>query len=402
MASTKTYLWQTLAVVLVSVGLAAGINYLVDPYLLFGTNLPEGINKIKPKIADRVRVAKPYMADRFDAVTVIAGNSRPEMGVNPSSRCWAEEQKPVFNASLPGASFRLQTLAALDAFGNKPALLVLGLDFTDFVVPGKFDAALKTKPVGRTPDESRLHIPGVLENDLLHHAQRIKDHLDSLFSLTALMDSIHTMAVQRHLNASTRTPDGFNPANDYLDIIRSEGQYVLFKQKNLDTKRQLSREFYLPDWRVEPSSAFAQLDRVIKWTRTHGVALQLFINPYHLDYLASIMEAGHWAMFEKWKHELVAMSTENRIPIWDFNSVDHFSTEPAPSRGDTKTVLKWFWEPSHYRMALGDLMLQSMMGRPCVPELADRRFGVPLEPGNLDSHLNALRTGVLDRMSTGK
>ena len=52
---------------------AGTFNALVDPYGIFGSPRIPGFNALKPRAAERVRVAKPYMAEAFKARTVIGG-----------------------------------------------------------------------------------------------------------------------------------------------------------------------------------------------------------------------------------------------------------------------------------------------------------------------------------------
>ena len=71
-----------LAACMAALGTAA-VNYLVDPYGLFGVKQIEGFNARKPASAERVRVIKSYLAEQTRPRTVIGGNSRPEMGLDP-------------------------------------------------------------------------------------------------------------------------------------------------------------------------------------------------------------------------------------------------------------------------------------------------------------------------------
>ena len=57
-ASRRFLLWLAISFALVCAA-AAGLNYLVDPYGLFGTPRIQGFNAIKPAAAERVRVTKP-------------------------------------------------------------------------------------------------------------------------------------------------------------------------------------------------------------------------------------------------------------------------------------------------------------------------------------------------------
>ena len=65
--------------------LAACLAVAMDPYVIFGTPRVDGLNRLKPAAATRVRVAKPFALERGNWRTLIVGNSRPELGIDPDS-----------------------------------------------------------------------------------------------------------------------------------------------------------------------------------------------------------------------------------------------------------------------------------------------------------------------------
>jgi hypothetical protein len=103
--------------------------------------------------------------------------------------------------------------------------------------------------------------------------------------------------------------------------------------------------------------------------------------------------AGRWALFEEWKRQLADIAAEFSVPLWDFNAVDSYSTESPPAAHDRRSMLRWFWEPAHYRRELGDLMLGTMLDRECGPSGAGR-FGVRLTPVSLPGQMARLRADL--------
>lgn len=370
--------------------IAAALNYLVDPYGLFGTRRIAGLNALKPAAPEKARVAKPYMASRAQPRTVVGGNSRPEMGLDPQSSCWSDADRPVFNAAIPGADVFMQVRYAQHAAESGAARrIVFGVDFLDFLVdPSAPGGPIDWAALG-TGFDGRL----VSAADAIT-TQQAADIFNSLFSLAAVGDSIATVAAQRDLHAPTRREDGFNPARDYLPIIRSEGQAVLFMQKNAEVGRRL-RPANLDVLAAggQASKPFLALRHMLEWASGRGIEVVLFINPYHADYLVQIEASGKWTLLEAWKRQLAGLAAEYGVPLWDFNTLDQYSTETPPARNDRKTTLRWFWEPAHYRQELGDRMLAGMFGRPCVAE-ADPQFGARITPASLAPHQARLRSGL--------
>jgi hypothetical protein len=373
---------------------ALAFNYLVDPYGLFGSRRITGLNALKPAAAEKVRVAKPYMASRAKPKVVIGGNSRPEMGLNPQSGCWDDADQPVFNTAIPGADVFMQVRYVQHAAESGAARrIVFGIDFLDFLV----DAS---QPTGRI-DWNTLgrHFDGRLTSATQPgfnppiSPQQAEDIFTGLFSLAAVGDSLLTVASQHDIHSATRQENGFNPAQDYLPIIRSEGQSVLFMQKNAELRKRLQpTNLGVLDASGQPAKPFLALRRMLEWARSRGIEVTLFINPYHSDYLVQIEASGKWPLLEEWKRQLAGVAAEYAVPLWDFNTLDRYSTEAPPARNDRRTILHWFWEPAHYRQELGDMMLASMLARPC--SAPSSRFGVRVTQASLAPHLDKLRTDL--------
>lgn len=370
---------------------AAGFNYLVDPYGLFGSPRIAGLNELKPAATERVRVIKPYMASRAKPKVVLGGNSRPEIGLDPQSVCWASVDQPVFNAAIPGADVFMQVRYVQHAAESGNARRILfGLDFLDFLVDstkttGKVDWERQGRSYdGRLRQGPRLH-------GMPASYQQAEDILSGLFSMVALGDSVITLAAQRDPYSATRREDGFNPAQDYLPIIRNEGQAVLFLQKNAEVKKRLHQDVLgVLDSEGQQTLPLLALKHLLQWAASRGIEVVLFINPYHSDYLAQIELSGKWQVFEEWKSQLTAVADEYAVPLWDFNAIDRYATESPPPRNDRQSMLEWYWEPAHYRKELGDLMLAAMLGRACGTTNNQPQFGVRITQETLQSHLDEL------------
>ena len=122
----------------------------------------------------------------------------------------------------------------------------------------------------------------------------------------------------------------------------------------------------------------------------HHIQLTLYIHPYHADYLDMLGDLRLWESFEDWKRHLVSASrrTSTRfgtdIKIIDFSGYNEFTTEPVPYPGDTKSEMRWYWEPGHYKSALGEHILERIVhGR--------THFGRVLTEANIESALAEIR-----------
>jgi hypothetical protein len=386
-AHHKRFIKLWLVVLLSALAGAALTNYLIDPYGLFNSQRIDGWNAIKPVAASHVRTAKPYQVSQFKPHTVIAGNSRPEIGLDPLSACWPAESKPVFNSGLPGADLFTQARSIQHAIaGNTPTLILWGLDFGDFLTPQN-SRNLWDSPDRKTAFEQRLLVNSDGSENHQYHWIKLEEQFRSLLSLNTLFDSLNTLQSQDNGNASSIRKDGFNPAQDYMEIITWEGQSVLFRQKNDEVKRKLQRpNLKIADDSNQWSVQFESVDRLLRFAREHKVKVVLFINPYHADYLVTINDTGHWENFEQWKRTLTQIAEQQNVALWDFSTLDSYASETPPAPGDKRSILRWFWEPAHYRKELGDLMLKQMLNTSCNAQAA-APVGILLSPANLEQHL---------------
>lgn len=392
----RRYLQLWLVVVLAFLCFMAVINYLVDPYGMFDTVRVQGLNASKPAADTRVRLVKPYQVAGYAPHAIIGGNSRPEMGLNPDNACWPEDLRPVFNLALPGASVYMQARMLQHAIVDSDTRLVLwGLDFLDFLNRYAGTSHQLQWPPERTEFEDRLKVNADGSENRGYGWKRLQDYLQTLFSLDAVEDSLKTLFGQADPHSSSIRRDGFNPARDYLGIIGWEGQGVLFQQKNREISRMFSHngiKLFQGEGRWSPD--FESVRRLLQFAQNHDVTVVLFINPYHADYLLTLDLAGRWPEFESWKRKLTSLADEFGAVLWDFSGINSLSTELAPAAGDKQTTLEWFWEPAHYRMEYGDLMLGRMLQRTCEEGYASPA-GTLITTGNIDAHIIRLRTDMM-------
>jgi hypothetical protein len=71
------------------------------------------------------------------------------------------------------------------------------------------------------------------------------------------------------------------------------------------------------------------------------------------------------------------------IPLGDFSGYNSMTTEPVPPSGDTTSRMKWYWESSHYRKELGDLVLDRLLEYEGTGRAIPVDFGILLTRDNL-------------------
>ncbi len=95
------------------------------------------MTELKPRAAEQMGIAKTYQLERIAPKTLLLGNSRTEIGLDPMSPQFPAEQRPVFNASYAGRDVCTSLLMLRDAMAVRiPERIILGIDFQDMLVAG--------------------------------------------------------------------------------------------------------------------------------------------------------------------------------------------------------------------------------------------------------------------------
>lgn len=368
----RSYLLTALLTVLLLAVACVALAVIADPYRMFGTPRIRDVNVLKPRVYEHADLAKTYQLERIKPRTVLLGNSRTEIGFDPESKVWPSNWRPVFNAGLSGRSLFIASRMLQEALAAGPVKnVILQVDFPDFLTgPTPVNA-----PVKRRDSERRLLVTrsGAPNPDRVLEIWR--DRLETTLTIDALADSVRTFLNQRSPTTETMTEFGFNPLNQYLSDVKLVGYYGIFAQK-VSAYESLYRIYPHPDF-VNPMEyqPFRDLAHIMETAHAHGANLIVFVPPYHAELLDIIKRAGLWPSFINWKQALARVIAKEcrelndascSTPLVDFADYNAYSTEPIPPKGDTHTQTRWYWEPGHYKAALGDIMLRCLIAESCA------------------------------------
>lgn len=309
------------------------INVVVNPFLMFDKNTITGNFDKKPEAANRIRIFKKYQATDKGYEVLIVGNSRVEMGLDPRSQLFANQH--VYNVGVPGLSVNAQIAYANNVIQTNPInTIFVGVDFVDFISQ-------------KVPQSNAYEFS---YNDY-------EDYLSATFSLDALNASLITVFSQSK-NASTRTVQGFNPANDYLPILKNEGQKVLTDQKLSSLYKQLKgARFYKEELMASQHSSLTTLEQTFSDWKRSGKNVVVFINPYQDLYYDALANEGLSQDFEIWRETIKDIATITNNSFFDFTALGKSHSNLL----NEKAQLAYFWEPAHYKKELGEKILKRML-----------------------------------------
>lgn len=324
--------------------LSGALAAAVDPYYIFDAPRIAGFNRFKPRSVNQGELAKLHQASRICGRTVILGNSRLEVGMDPDSPAWPAEAHPVFNGASAGRGpeFALQLFRSV--VGNcPPRRVVLQADFPDALTPPADFAA---------PDTS------------FNWRDRAKAALTATLTGDALADSIATVVLQASDAPVHLTPAGFNP----LDNLRAEtlrsGYNTRFAQKDQSYGQALRRGAH-PDLRPDRNFALGIAQTILAIAGTRQIEVVVLVLPYHARYLDLIRDTGRAAEFAAWKRALRSLVADahaqgGQVRLLDAATRHRYAMEPVPPRGDRTTEMQFYWESGHFKKALGDLLINDM------------------------------------------
>jgi hypothetical protein len=310
--------------------LVGGFNAIVDPYGVWRLIAIEGVNQKKPVRRDHDMLFKAVDMMRKKPTTVFLGSSRVAYALDPDHPA-LDGDGPAYNLAILGGHSYIVRRYFEHAVYNDPALktAILGADFFAFGSNVKLPAAF---------DDSRL----------LRRHMAFEDVVDTLFSLDALFDGVATIRSNlARPNYEPFYPNGRLTAIDMRDQVERKGMIDRF-EKSLNL--YLNGPSRLRTFAFSEAS-FANLERMIALSRERGIRLVVYVPPVHAALLEAMRVRDRWRDYRTWLRRLAKLT-----PYWDFSGYNTITTEKIERR------MSWYWDISHCRKAVGDMILDRIYG----------------------------------------
>jgi hypothetical protein len=371
----RRYIASAFLLMVIILAAAIVLNVLIDPYAIHDSTRHAGINLEKPALSANERLYKAQLAQTA-ATTVILGTSRSEVGIDPTSPAFGAG--PIINLATSNQPYRetLELLQVASARGVRRA--IVGLDF------------FAANDWRRYPS---TYSPGMYAGI---------NRWELAASMSTLLASYNTVRNQdphrlAAVGAQLRE-DGMRLLGDGY-ISGQGGHYRLF----LDTETSYLRDAYPQhnafglDLSDGGTSEMKCALRLFEYAHQHGIELYVFISPSHAQLWETLYQSGLWDKWEAWKRRLVAMGQlaareagTSPFDIVDFSGFNAFTTEPVPPQSQPSARMQWYIEASHYRPALGELVLERLLTRTSTDHRA-ADFGTSIDTTNIDGSLSDIR-----------
>lgn len=352
----------------VVIGAMLVMNYVVDPYLIHQWDTPE-IMRLRPARERLSAWGKTYALARFNPSVLYLGNSRTELGMPTRLPLFAGMD--VFNGALSGASLGDTVAMAQHAFAvSRPGTVVWGIDAPSF-----------SMEVGNTDFDRALVAHG-------HFYRWRRTLLDLKRGLTMDMTRDSLSQLMGTFGAVCHSSLAFRGQRDEVCMRNSRiGGWAGTRAAVVPRTREFVRG-------AGPTRAASDaLAQAVDAMCDAGARVRLYINPTHAMMEDALYWAGKWPAMERWQTGLAAMAERQRgsgcdVRVYDFSGFNSVTTEAIP-QATRREQMANYWEPSHYRVNVGRMVLGRMFADAATAIPAD--FGTELTPDIMPAHLAAVR-----------
>ncbi|MGJ0290787.1 hypothetical protein NG749_10625 [Aliarcobacter cryaerophilus] len=355
----KSLIWikVLLSLILIIVFSVCLINYIVDPYNLYKTNL----FKNKPKEFEYMRLIKAINIEKIKPISIVLGTSRAEMAIDPEHEYFI---KPSYNLANAGSTMYETKYYLKEAIlQGKLKKVLLVADWRMFN-----DVSMKKVIDFETYFENR---------NIYKYLLNYKVFQDSLFTI-------------KNKNIVSLYNNNGQMKEDYLNkiVLSNGGHYKTMIKEEKNYYKELSDNNLYKDTQ---KSSLLDFIEILELCYKNDIELDIVFGPSHIRQWEAFDYYKDYEILLTWKKDLVEIVQKvankfNNIPfrIVDFAVYNEYTSEKIPTEENQSMV--YHYEGSHYKPKLGEMLLKSLSSGDY-----HNNFGVELNNNNIDSHLQKLR-----------
>ncbi|OCL96272.1 hypothetical protein [Aliarcobacter thereius] len=358
--SSKKFLKIVLGLSFFVAVLIGGVNYVVDPYGIYKTNIFQN----KPEQDKNIRLAKVVKVEELKPVSISLGTSRTEYGYDPNHEYFS---KPSYNLAVSGASLyenRLYLEHAIKQGNLKEVILVA--DWRMF-------------------NDSKMR-----KLDDFEDSFNIENIYKQLFSVDLFRSSFKTIINQK--SKSSYLENGQRDWYFDQENIDKKGGHLKVMNKDEESYYKKSDFKYNSNiYQDTKESSFDDFRKILELCYQNNIKLDIVFGPSHIRQWEAFDYYQDIETWYKWKKDVVLFvekiaKEQQKTPyrIMDFSVYHELTAETVPT--NPKEKMKYHWEASHYKKELGDIVLDRLLD---ISPYKD--FGVELNIQNIDNHIQKLR-----------
>ena len=358
--SSKKFLKIVLGLSFFVAILIGGVNYIVDPYGIYKTNIFQN----KPEQDKNIRLAKVVKVEELKPVSISLGTSRTEYGYDPNHEYFS---KPSYNLAVSAASLyenRLYLEHSIKQGNLKEVILVA--------------------------DWRMFNDPKMRKLDDFENSFNVENIYKQLFSVDLFRSSLNTIIKQK-----VKSPFLENGQRDWYfnqENIDKQGGHL--KVMNKDEESYYKKSTYKINSNIYQDTkkdSFEDFRKILELCYQNNIKLDIVFGPSHIRQWEAYDYYQDIETWYKWKKDVVLFvekiaDEQEKTPyrIMDFSVYHELTAETVPT--NPKEKMKYHWEASHYKKELGDIVLDRLLD---ISPYED--FGVELNIQNIDNHIQNLR-----------
>jgi len=338
--------------------------YLLDPYGFYRKIEIKRLNQQKEGVRNVIRYVKAIEVGLRKPQTILMGSSRVHDGINPQNSV-LQKYAPVYNYGIDMLRINEAKYYLKHAIINgNIKRVIFGLDFFMFNSLEKFNPAFDSTLVGRK----------------LNFIDMLKPCLPSKYVVADIYNTINISRTQPE--RMEFLANGYRPGSSVFYHLQDYKKLHYYTNWIFLSNDKQATPYY--GRYVQNEQTFKCFEDFLDICRRNNIECILFITPAHalLDG-EGIHLTGLWDKMEDFKRNVTKIACEKNAVIWDFSGYNYVTTESL------KNPMKYYWDSSHYKESIGNLMMEQMM----MPQLNNSAyFGTRLTEKNIEQHLKEIRT----------
>ena len=355
----KKYILQLAVTILLLGGMVICFNWIVDPFDVYRVVRKEGFNAYKVSYEHFARLAKVIQVEKYPKPGLALGSSRAQLGIDMSHPLW--DGRGGWNLAVNGANmYEIRRLLEHAAAVSKLEKVVIGVDFYMFNI-------YAFKGFG---DESHFFAD---QNGHRNPWHRIRQNVLALCTGSAFFAGIKTLRKQDPMDNNFSQDGRMLTDRERMKVIQDGGFNKKFTK--------IERVFASGGWTPCANRAFCYgapsgLNMLDEFRKTIDLAvrekikLYVVISPIHARLMETLYGVGLGAEFEQWKRDMTRIVDQANsrggdapVELWDFSGCSVYSTEAVPTDSERNKLMRWYVDPSHYSVELGNIMLDRLLGK---------------------------------------
>lgn len=326
---------------------------MVNPFGIYAPPVIKGFNDYYPAANAFPRLHKIERVKQLKPEIVITGSSRADSGLNPVPKFFGD--KRVYNFGLPASTIYEQRRTLEFSQAVHPLQqVIITLDFFSFNAK-----RLENKQF----DDRKLRL------EALSPVTSFFDTYSTIAALDTFTTSLkHLRYIRKPERHSFASDNGFKNSRDVEYKIEQLGAGHRFVSDPNEAAVSAEGEFSFMYGDNPLDTTFQHLEAMLDFARENRIDVILLISPLHATTWESMEREGELPAFLTWKKRIAAIVEADArkryatpYPLWDFATLNPYTSEPVPDEADIKGRMQWFYDSSHYKPALGDAIFRCIL-----------------------------------------